>query len=52
MRFHETEKYSKIGLTDTLYDSTNDWMFWNEWEHSQEKKERTGQDSQKKSQSE
>jgi len=28
--FHEAEKYSKIGLTYTSYDKTNDWMF-SEW---------------------
>jgi len=28
--FHDTEEYSKIGLTYTLYDATNDWMFF-EW---------------------
>jgi len=28
--FHEAEEYSKIGLTYTSYDKTNDWMF-SEW---------------------
>ena len=26
--FHETEEYSKIGLTYTLYDATNDWVLF------------------------
>ena len=28
--FQATEEYSKIGLTYTLYDAINDWMFF-EW---------------------
>ena len=28
--FQATEEYSKIGLTYTLYDATNDWMLF-EW---------------------
>jgi len=27
--FHETEEYSEIGLTYTLYDATNERMFLN-----------------------